>query len=93
MAHCKGDDMKQVLMYITTDNKSFEQHNTALRHQTDLLGESLDDLLPHDDRGNITYTDRYNILSKLMKTNSRKETIKKVKQVLKCLEALDNDEN
>lgn len=59
--------MNIVEVYKTSDGKIFESDNKAVKHQVDLLGELLDQFLPHDDRGNVTACDRFNILIKQLK--------------------------
>ncbi len=42
--------MKSVDAYKTSDGKLFEDYNKAFEHQQNIVGELLDELLPHDDR-------------------------------------------
>ena len=56
----------QTTCYKTSDGLLFEDDKKARDHQENILGEALDDLLPHDDRGNVTRIDRYNLLTKIM---------------------------
>ena len=56
----------EIIAYKTSDGKLFEDERLAKKHQENLLGEALDDLLPNDDRGNVTRTDRFNLLMKMM---------------------------
>ncbi len=51
-------------LYQTSDFKTFTSESKAVEHQIDLLGELLDGFLPYDDRGNVTQTDRFNLLMK-----------------------------
>ena len=57
-----------VTTYKTSDGMLFECDRKAEEHQEDIIGELLDCLLPHDDRGNVTMTDRHNILMKQLKS-------------------------
>lgn len=50
--------------YKTSDGLLFESEKEAGAHQSDLLGESLDTLLP-DTGGNITRADRHRLLMAL----------------------------
>ena len=52
--------------YKTTDGRLFESEKGAIDHQTDIVGELLDTLLPVDDRGNVTASDRFNLLTKML---------------------------
>ena len=56
----------EINCYKTSDGKLFESQKDAEKHQENILGEALDDLLPHDDRGNVTRIDRFNLLTKMM---------------------------
>jgi hypothetical protein len=56
--------IKQIEAYRTSDGRLFDDEDKARDHQTDIIGQLLDNLLPHDDRGNVTQSDRYNILTK-----------------------------
>jgi len=67
--------MKIVERYQTSDGKLFEGEKAAKDHQEDIIGELLDDLLENDDRGNLTRSDRFNILSKMLKNPSLKKKI------------------
>lgn len=58
--------MKTITCYKTSDGLLFEDVKKAESHQEDIIGELLDDFLPHDDRGNVTQTDRFNLLTKMM---------------------------
>ena len=59
--------MNTVELYQTSDSKTFADENKALEHQINILGELLDDLLPYDKRGNITRSDRQNLLIEQLK--------------------------
>lgn len=56
--------MRTIEAYQTSDGQIFTDDRKAKAHQEDIIGQLLDDFLPNDDRGNITRTDRYNILMK-----------------------------
>jgi len=56
----------ETICYKTSDGDLFESERKASEHQENILGEALDDLLPHDDRGNVTYIDRFNLLKNMM---------------------------
>ena len=64
-----------VEVYKTSDSKLFEDYKKAKDHQMDLLGAELDGFLPHDDRGNVTQTDRHNLLTKQLEDPKLKEKI------------------
>lgn len=48
----------------------FASERKAIDAQVDILGELLDDLLPHDDRGNVTSIDRHNLLMNMLKKDN-----------------------
>lgn len=54
--------MKLIEAYQTSDGHIFTDEQKAELHQKDIIGQLLDDFLPHDDRGNVTQADRHNIL-------------------------------
>jgi len=59
--------MNTVEVYKTSKGRYFASERKAIGAQVDILGELLDDLLPHDDRGNVTSVDRHNLLMKMLK--------------------------
>lgn len=65
-------------VFMTSDGQVFHSERDAEAHQIDILGELLDDFLPHDDRGNVTYSDRFNILMKQLKDEKLLNKIKKL---------------
>ena len=75
--------------FITNDGKLFIDQRKADAHQQDLLGQMLDDFLPHDDRGNVTQTDRFNILMKML---DDKDLYKKVSGIYRLLTNVKNGE-
>lgn len=67
--------MRPIEVYKTYDGRYFEDERKAEEHRLNIIGELLDGFLPHDDRGNVTASDRYNIL---MKQLNDPDLIKKV---------------
>ena len=59
--------MNTVEVYKTSKGRYFASERKAIDDQVDILGELLDDLLPHDDRGNVTSIDRHNLLMNMLK--------------------------
>tara|TARA_R110001632_G_scaffold143859_2_gene260016 strand:- start:518 stop:805 length:288 start_codon:yes stop_codon:yes gene_type:complete len=59
--------MNTVEVYKTSKGRYFASERKAIGAQVDILGELLDDLLPHDDKGHVTYVDRHNLLMKMLK--------------------------
>ena len=59
--------MNTVEAYKTSSGRYFASERKAIDAQIDILGELLDDLLPHDDRGNVTSVDRHNLLMNMLK--------------------------
>ena len=57
---------REIEAYITSDGKLFTDEDKANEHQLNIVGELLDELLPNDDRGNVTRSDRFNLLTKMM---------------------------
>jgi len=55
------------ICHKTSDGQLFEDERKARSHQEDIVGEMLDGLLPNDDRGNVTRSDRHNLLMKMLK--------------------------
>lgn len=74
--------IKEVYSFETSDGKLFTTGKEAKDHQTNIVGEILDSLLPHDDRGNVTQIDRYNLLIKQLKDP---ELLSKVKSLYEAL--------
>lgn len=68
--------------YQTSDGKLFTDESKAKEHQENLIGEALDDFLPYDDRGNVTRSDRHNILMKQLKDPDLKKKISNLYQIL-----------
>ena len=64
--------------FQTSDGKIFTSNSEAISHQEDIIGQLLDDFLPHDDRGNITQSGRYNIIMKQLKDPKLNEKITKL---------------
>ena len=75
--------MREVEVYQTSDSVYFKCADKAIKHQEDIIGEMLDDLIPHDDRGNITRVDRHNLLMKML---NDKELHLKIKELQTALE-------
>lgn len=83
--------MKAISVYKTSDGQYFENEDKAINHQKDIIGELLDDLIPNDDRGNITRTDRFNILIKII---NDKNLFNKISILQDAVEHLnDNDDD
>lgn len=74
--------MKNFNGYQTFDGQVFTDERKARDHETDLLGEALDALIPNDDRGNITRTDRHNVLMKMVSDPNIKCKIARVYDIL-----------
>jgi len=72
----------EIECYKAPDGKLFEEYRDAKKYTDDLLGEALDDLLPNDDRGNVTRTDRFNLLMKMIEDENLKQKIATVHQIL-----------
>ncbi len=62
--------MNTVEVYKTSKGGYFESERLAIDAQIDILGELLDGLLPHDERGNITTADRFNLLINILKKDN-----------------------
>ena len=75
MNHIK---ISEVEAYQTSDGKLFTDDREAHSHQVDIIGQMLDDLIPDDDRGNITRSDRHNILMKMLNDVTLCDKIKKL---------------
>jgi hypothetical protein len=54
--------MKHIDAYQTSDGRIFTDERWAKVHQADVIGENLDALVANDTRGNVTRSDRFNIL-------------------------------
>ncbi len=61
--------------YKTSDGKLHECRSKARDHQSDIVGELLDVLLPHDDRGNISQCDRFNLILEQLKDDDLNKKI------------------
>ena len=64
-----------ITCYKTSDGQLFEDERKASVHQKDLIGEMLDGLVADDDRGNVTRTDRFNILTKMLNDPELKKKV------------------
>ena len=79
--------MRELEAYKTSDGQLFEDYDKAETHQMALIGEKLDGMLPHDDRGNVTQADRFNILTKMLAdTQALHKKIKDLDYALHCLD-------
>lgn len=65
----------EVICYKTSDGKLFEDDVKANKHQLDIVGEALDDLLANDDRGNVTRSDRFSMLLNTLKDANLKKKV------------------
>ena len=74
--------MKTVYAYQCSDDALFTSERDAKAHQTDIVGEMLDGLLPHDDRGNVTMSDRHNMLMKMLDDTDLARKINELGQAL-----------
>jgi len=74
---------KSIAAFIAYDGQLFTDRRKADAHQENLLGEMLDGLLPHDDRGNVTQVDRFNILLKMMQDEDLYKKIAKIYNLLR----------
>ena len=61
--------MNTVEVYKTSKGSYFANERKAIDAQIDILGELLDGLLPHDDRGNVSAVDRHNLLMNMLRKN------------------------
>jgi hypothetical protein len=59
--------MREIEAYQTSDGKLFTNYSAAEKHQADVIGEALDDLVQHDEKGNIYRGDRLSMLLNTMK--------------------------
>ena len=67
--------MRSIYAYETYDGKIFTNEREAKEHQGNIIGQMLDDLLPNDDRGNVTRADRFNLLTKQLADKDLKKKI------------------
>jgi len=79
----------EITAYKTSDGQIFENEGKAKAHQEDILGELLDAFLPYDDRGNVTATDRYNLLMKQLKDPDLYKKIKALYQTVEFMQEED----
>ena len=73
----------EVVAYETSDGLLFACERKANEHQADIVGALLDELLPHDDRGNITRIDRHNLLMKMLENDNLIKIINNLHNALK----------
>lgn len=78
--------IEHVTAFRTPDDNLFLDENKAVEHLEDLIGQALDDLLPHDDRGNVTQNDRFNLLTKQLKDPKLKSKIATLHHLLNAFE-------
>ena len=62
--------------YKTSDGELFESQTDANKHQLDIIGECLDDLLAEDGKGRVTRTDRFNILINMLNDEKLLDKVK-----------------
>lgn len=77
--------IKQVIRYETSDGQLFNTEQDAIEYRENQIGELLDSILPYDDRGNMTRSDRHNILMKMIDSKNRRflsEQINKLNHIL-----------
>lgn len=70
--------MKEIQAYQVSNGEIFTDEKKAISRQQDIIGEMLDGLIPNDDRGNITRTDRHNVLMKMLNDKELKKKIKEL---------------
>lgn len=80
--------VRETLVYKTSDGKLHESERKATEHQSDIIGELLDGFLPQDSRGNVTQSDRFNILTQQLEDTDLK---KKVNELYYHLNFADNE--
>ncbi|MFO0358927.1 MAG: hypothetical protein ACK50N_00370 [Flavobacteriales bacterium] len=68
--------MKSIEAYQTSDGKIFTEEKAAIEHQADVIGEALDDLIQHDEKGNIYRGDRLSMLLNTLKHPEFKQKLK-----------------
>ena len=71
----QGETMRTVEAYQTSDGRLFLDDDKAAKHQTDIVGEMLDGLVANDSRGNVTRSDRFSILTKMLDDPQLKQKI------------------
>lgn len=74
--------MREITAFKTSDGVIFDNEKQAEAHQEDIIGTMLDDLVPYDERGNMTRLDRQNILTKMLSDPALKVKIKCLYQAL-----------
>ena len=74
--------MKTIEAYETSDGTIFACEDKALAHQENVIGEMLDGLVPHDERGHMTRIDRHNLLIKMLGDTKLKAKILELHKAL-----------
>jgi hypothetical protein len=74
--------VRQIEAYETSDGKLFSDEKTAISHQADIIGEMLDELVANDSRGNVTRSDRYSILTTMLKDPDLRSKVAKLHYAL-----------
>lgn len=64
-----------ITVYKTTDGELHVNEYEAIEHQTNLIGEALDDLVADDSRGNITRSCRHSLLMSTMNDDQFKKKV------------------
>ena len=80
--------VREILVCKTSDGRLHESERKATEHQSNIVGELLDGFLPHDSRGNVTQSDRFNILTQQLEDPELK---KKVNELYHHLNFADNE--
>jgi hypothetical protein len=84
--------MRITIVYKTSDGQYFEYERNAIAHQKDIVGELLDEMIPNDDRGNVTRSDRYNILMKMINDENLLNKVNRLQAALEHLKAKDEED-
>ena len=81
--------MNTVEVYKTSKGRYFASERKAIDAQIDILGELLDGLLPHDERGNVTSVDRHNLLMNMLKKDDLYAVISDLALVIEHMQDQD----
>ena len=70
--------MNTIEAYKTTDGQIFEEYPQALSHQSDIVGELLDTLIPIDESGRMTQVDRHKLLMSILKSKELRSIVRQL---------------
>jgi hypothetical protein len=76
--------MNTIEAYKTTDGQIFEEYTKAIKHQSEIVGELLDSLIPVDESGRMTHVDRHRLLMSMLKSKELRSIVRQLYIATEC---------